>query len=70
MKPVYVNGVLHKSVRDAVITTGGNEVAFRKALSCGLPYYGYSLSRDPPDPEDAPKRKPGSPLIHNLKVHP
>jgi hypothetical protein len=70
MKPVYVNGVLHKSIRDAIITTGGNETAFRKALSCGLPYYGYSLSRDPPEPEEEPKRKPGSALIHNPKVTP
>ena len=70
MKPVYVNGVLHKSIHDAVITTGGTEVGFRKSLSCGLPYYGYQISRDPPDPEDKPKRKPGSALIHNPKVTP
>ena len=48
MKAVYVNGVKFRSVKDAALHLGGFVNGLRKAIDCGLPYHGATVSYEPP----------------------
>ena len=71
MKAVYVNGIRFRSVRDAALHLGGFVNGLRKALDCGLPYRGATVSHDPPVPEKQPEHWPGATsLLRNPQVTP
>jgi hypothetical protein len=69
--PVWVNGIKHRSVSDAIVTTKGTEVGMRKALSLGLKFMGFEVSREPPEETpEKPKHYPGLSLIRHPQVTP
>lgn len=69
--PVYVNGEKHRSTHDAVATTGGSVCGMRKALSLGLKFRGFTVSREPPTQEViVPKHYPGLALLRHPQVTP
>lgn len=69
--PVYVNGQKHRSIADAIVTTGGTYNGMKKALSLGLRYKGYHVSHTPLEEELEPmKHAPGMLLLPHLRVTP
>ena len=73
MRVVYVNGVKHRNMMDAALTTNGTYAGLRKALDCGLFYKGFVVSYDPPPPVTVEKKVPypgAMPLLRNPQVTP
>jgi hypothetical protein len=71
MKAVYVDGMRFRSVKDAALFLDGQVNGLRKAIDCGLPYRGATVSHDPPVPENPPEHWPGATsLLRNPKVCP
>lgn len=56
MKPVWVNGIEHKTTRDAIITTGGTQVNLRKSLAASS-HIVDTRSPMPPHPRKSPPGK-------------
>jgi hypothetical protein len=46
-KPVWVNGICHVSIHDALLTTGGTEGGLYKALNRKQTYLGFKVCYDP-----------------------
>ena len=71
MKAVYVNRIKFSSVKDAALYLAGSPNGLRKALDCGLPYHGATVSYDPPDIDVPPNHWTGATrLLRNPKVTP